>query len=53
MRGALAKVNGVGTVDIKAGDPDFTVHYDSKRVTKDAIVKALVDAGETGAKAKA
>lgn len=53
MSGALAKVPGVGKVDIKAGDPDFTVHYDSKRVTPDAIVKALVAAGETGAKVKA
>lgn len=53
MRGALSKVPGVGQIDIKAGDADFTVHFDSKLVKPDAIVKALIAGGETGAKAKA
>lgn len=52
MRGALAKVPGVGKIDIKAGDPDFTVHYDSKQVKPDAIVAALIAGGEKGAKLK-
>ena len=52
MRGALSKVDGVGEIAIKAGDPDFTVHYDSKKVQPAAIVKALIDGGETGAKVK-
>jgi hypothetical protein len=52
VRGALANVPGVGTIDIKAGDPDFTVHFDSKKVTADAIVTALIAGGEKGAKKK-
>jgi len=52
VRGALAKVAGVGEIAIKAGDKDFTVHYDSKQVKPEAIVAALVAAGEKGAKVK-
>jgi hypothetical protein len=49
---ALAKVPGIGTIDIKEGAPDFTVHFDSKLVKPDAIVKALIAGGEKGAKLK-
>lgn len=52
MRGALAKVDGIGDIAIKAGDEDFTVHFDSKKVKPEAIVAALVAAGEKGAKVK-
>ena len=52
MRSALKPVAGVGTIDIKAGDPDFTVHFDSKKVTKEAIVTALKAGGEPDAKLK-
>lgn len=53
MRGALGKMDGVGEIAIKAGDKDFTVNFDSKKVKPDAIVEALKKAGETGAKVKA
>jgi len=43
---------GIGTIEIKAGDPDFTVHFDSKTCTKEAIVTALKAGGEAGAKLK-
>jgi copper chaperone CopZ len=52
VRGALSKVDGVGEIAIKAGDKDFTVHYDSKKIQPDAIVSKLVAAGEKGAKVK-
>lgn len=52
MRGALAKVEGIGEIAIKAGDKDFTVHFDSKKVQPAAIVAALQAAGEKGAKVK-
>jgi copper chaperone CopZ len=53
VRGALANVPGVGRVDIAAGAPDFTVHYDSKQVKPADIVAKLKAAGETGARVKA
>lgn len=52
MRGALGKMDGVGEIAIKVGDKDFTVHFDSKKVKTDAMVAALVAAGEKGAKVK-
>ena len=52
MRSALKNVDGIGPIEIKAGDPDFTVRYDSKKLRPEAIVKALVAGGETGAKVK-
>jgi hypothetical protein len=52
VRGALGKVDGIGQIDIEVGDPDFTVHYDSKKIAPPAIVARLVAAGETGAKVK-
>jgi len=52
VRGALGKVDGIGLIDIKVGDPDFTVHYDSKKIAPSAIAAKLVAAGETGTKVK-
>lgn len=52
MRGALGKVDGIGQIQIKAGDPDFTVAFDSKKIDPPAIAAKLVAAGETGAKVK-
>ena len=52
MSGALANVPGVGKVDIAAGAPDFTVHYDSKRVKPADILAALHAKGEKDAKLK-
>lgn len=52
MRGALGKLPGVASVDIQKGASEFTVHYDSKQVQPDALVKALIAAGETGTKVK-
>lgn len=52
MRGALAGVPGVGNIDIKAGDKDFTVHFDGKKIQPDGIVAALKAGGEKGAKVK-
>lgn len=53
MRSALEKVDGIRSIDIKAGDPDFTVHFDSQKLKAEDIVKALVAGGEKGAKVKA
>jgi len=53
VRGALSKVDGVGQIDIKAGDKDFTVHYDSKKINPADMVAKLIAAGEKGAKVKA
>ena len=52
MSGALDKVPGIGEIAIKAGDKDFTVHYDSTKIKPDEIVKLLVAKGEKGAKVK-
>jgi copper chaperone CopZ len=52
VRGALANVPGIAKIDIKAGDPDFTVHFDDTKVKADEIVKALIAGGEKGAKVK-
>lgn len=52
MRGALGKVDGVGQIAIKAGDPDFTVHYDSSKIQPAKMVELLHAAGEKGAKVK-
>lgn len=53
MRGALGKVDGIGQIAIKAGDQDFTVHYDSSKIQPPRIVELLQAAGEKGAKVKA
>jgi copper chaperone CopZ len=53
VRGALANVPGVGKIDIEAGEPDFTVHYDSTKITPADIVAKLKAAGESGARVKA
>jgi copper chaperone CopZ len=53
VRGALGKLDGIGEIAIKAGDPDFTVKYDSKKVTPEHIVSALKAAGEKDARVKA
>ena len=53
MRGALEKVDGVSQIDIKVGDPDFTVHYDAAKIKPADMVAKLVAAGEAGAKVKA
>lgn len=52
MRGALGKVDGVSQIDIKAGDPDFTVHYDPAKIKPTDLAAKLVAAGEAGAKVK-
>jgi hypothetical protein len=52
VRGALGKVDGIGEIAIKAGDPDFTVHYDSSKIQPPKIVELLRAAGEDGAKVK-
>ena len=52
MRGALDGVAGVGKIDIKAGDTDFTVHYDSAKIQPPAIVEALKAGGEKDARIK-
>ena len=51
MRSALDGVPGVGKIDIKVGDPDFKVQYDSKTIKPEAIVEALKKK-EPGAKLK-
>jgi copper chaperone CopZ len=43
---------GIAGIDIKAGNKDFTVEYDASKVKPDAIVAALVKAGEDKAKVK-
>jgi copper chaperone CopZ len=50
--GALAKIPGVGEVAMKAGDHDFTVHFDSKQVKVDAILAAIHGTGHKDAKVK-
>lgn len=52
MRGALGKVDGVGQIAIAVGDPDFTVHYDSRKIQPARMVELLHQAGEKGAKVK-
>ena len=52
MRGALEKVPGIVEIAIKAGDKDFTVHYDNAKIKPDEIVKLLVAKGEKNAKVK-
>lgn len=52
MRGALDKVPGVTHIDIKAGDKDFTVHYDPAKIQPADMVAKLKAAGESGAKVK-
>ena len=52
MSGALGNMAGIGEIAIKVGDKDFTVHYDNTKTQPDAMVKALVAAGEKDAKVK-
>ncbi len=52
MRGALEKMPGIGAIDAKVGQMDFAVSFDSKKVTKEAIVKALAATGHPDAKAR-
>jgi len=52
VRGALDKVDGISRIDIKAGDKDFTVHYDAAKLKPAEIVAKLVAGGEAGAKVK-
>lgn len=53
MRGALGNVDGVARIDIRAGEKDFTVHYDPARITPQQMVAKLQAAGETNARVKA
>ncbi|MFT4542715.1 MAG: hypothetical protein ACI9S9_001968 [Planctomycetota bacterium] len=39
-------------VDVQVGDPDFTMHLDSSKVSKQVIVTALKAGGDVGAKIK-
>lgn len=41
MRSALEGAEGVGKIEIKAGDKDFTVHFDSKKTDQDKICEAI------------
>ena len=52
VHGALDKVPGIGEIAIKAGDKDFTVHYDNTKIKPDEMVKLLVAKGEKDAKVK-
>lgn len=52
MRGALEKVDGISQIDIKSGDPDFTVHFDATKIKPADMAAKLVAAGKTGAKVK-
>lgn len=51
MRSSLEGVDGVGVIDIKAGNADFTVHFDSDKISPDAICEAIKKK-EAGAKIK-
>ncbi|MGK0155019.1 MAG: copper chaperone CopZ [Neolewinella sp.] len=51
MRSSLEGVEGVGKIDIAAGNADFTVHFDSKKIKADAICEAIKKK-EAGAKIK-
>jgi len=48
----LEGAEGVGKIDIKAGTDDFSVHFDSKKTSAEAICEALKKGGESGAKIK-
>lgn len=52
MSSALDGVEGVGKIEIKAGDKDFTVHFDSTKTKAETIVDCLKKGGEEGAKIK-
>ena len=52
MSRALDGAEGVGNIEITAGVDDFTVHFDSKKTSSEAIVEALKAGGESGAKVK-
>lgn len=52
MSGALGKVGGVSKIDAKAGQADFAVSFDPKRVKPEDLVKALKGAGYADAKVK-
>ena len=52
MRGALEKTDGISKIDIKKGDPDFTVHYDPAKIQPADMVGKLKAAGEKDAKVK-
>lgn len=51
MRSSLEGVDGVGMIDIKAGNADFTVHYNSDQISPAAICEAIKKK-EAGAKIK-
>jgi copper chaperone CopZ len=53
VSGALQKLPGVTSFDVKQGANDFAVTYDSTKLKPADIVTALVAAGEKGAKVKA
>ena len=46
MRGALANLAGVNSIDIQIGRRDFGVVYDPKQTGPAALATALEDAGE-------
>jgi hypothetical protein len=46
VRGALEKLDGVGQIDIEAGEPEFQVEYDPRRVDRQQMLHALAKAGE-------
>jgi hypothetical protein len=43
-------MSGVGKIDAEAGQMDFAVSFDSKKVKSEDLVKALVGAGYDKAK---
>lgn len=51
MRRALKDAEGVGNIEIKAGEADFTVHFDSKKTKAETICEAIKKE-EPGAKIK-
>jgi copper chaperone CopZ len=45
VRGALSKLPGVASIDIRLKDVHFSVRYDDRQVQPAALLKALKDAG--------
>lgn len=46
MRGALEKMPGVAGAEVKAGEAEIVVHYDSKATNVDAVIDGLKAAGQ-------
>ena len=46
MRGALAKFDGVHSIQIEAGNRAFSIDHDPEKVKADEVLAALKTAGE-------